>query len=53
MASRIPALPRDSHVQSHEAIYKNELCDSHAPLWPTFMNDRLGRVRQVTVLEIW
>jgi hypothetical protein len=32
MASRIPALPRDSHVQSHTAVHKNELCDSHAPL---------------------
>ena len=32
MASRIPALPRDSHVQSHAAVHKNKLCDSHAPL---------------------
>jgi hypothetical protein len=32
MASRIPALPRDSHVQSHAAIPKNNLCDSHARL---------------------
>jgi hypothetical protein len=32
MASRIPALPRDSHVQSHAAVHKNELCDSHAHL---------------------
>jgi hypothetical protein len=29
MASRIPALPRDSHVQSHAAVHKNKLCDSH------------------------
>jgi hypothetical protein len=32
MASHIPALPRDSHVQSHAAVHKNKLCDSHAPL---------------------
>ena len=32
MASRIPALPRDSHVQSHAAVHKNKLCDSHAHL---------------------
>jgi hypothetical protein len=32
MASRIPALPRDSHVQSHAAVHKNKLCDSHARL---------------------
>jgi hypothetical protein len=32
MASRIPALPRDSHVQSHAALHKNNLCDSHAAL---------------------
>src|SRR6267378_2102176 len=32
MASRIPALPQDSHVQSHAAVHKNKLCDSHAPL---------------------
>jgi hypothetical protein len=32
MASRIPALPRDSHVQSHAAVHKNKLCDSHAAL---------------------
>jgi hypothetical protein len=32
MASRSPALPRDSHVQSHAAVHKNELCDSHAHL---------------------
>ena len=32
MASRIPELPRDSHVQSHAAVHKNKLCDSHAPL---------------------
>jgi hypothetical protein len=32
MASRIPPLPRDSHVQSHAAVHKNELCDSHAHL---------------------
>jgi hypothetical protein len=25
-------LPRDSHVQSHAAVHKNKLCDSHAPL---------------------
>jgi hypothetical protein len=30
MASRIPTLPRDSHVQSHAAIHKNKLCDTHA-----------------------
>jgi len=30
MASRIPALPRDSHVQSHAAVRKNKLCDSHS-----------------------
>jgi hypothetical protein len=29
MASRIPALPRDSHVRSHATIHKNKLCDSH------------------------
>jgi len=32
MASRIPALPRDSHLPSHAAVHKNKLCDSHAPL---------------------
>jgi hypothetical protein len=32
MASGIPALPQDSHVQSHAAVHKNKLCDSHAPL---------------------
>jgi hypothetical protein len=32
MASRNRALPRDSHVQSHAAVHKNELCDSHAAL---------------------
>jgi hypothetical protein len=32
MASRIPALPRDSHVQSHATVHKNKLCDSQAPL---------------------
>jgi hypothetical protein len=32
MASRIPALPRDSHVPSHAAVHKNKLCDFHAPL---------------------
>jgi len=32
MASRIPELPRDSHVQSHAAGHKNKLCDSHAAL---------------------
>jgi hypothetical protein len=32
MASRIPALPRDSHVQSHAAVHENKLCDSHAAL---------------------
>jgi hypothetical protein len=32
MASRIPASPRDSHVQSHAAVHKNKLWDSHAPL---------------------
>jgi hypothetical protein len=32
MASRIPALPRDSHVQSHGAVHKSKLCDSHARL---------------------
>jgi hypothetical protein len=32
MASRIPALPRDSHAQSHAAVHKNKLCDSHALL---------------------
>jgi hypothetical protein len=29
MASRIPALPRDSHVQSHAGLSKNNLRDSH------------------------
>jgi hypothetical protein len=29
MASRIPALPRDSHVRPHATIHKNKLCDSH------------------------
>jgi hypothetical protein len=29
MASRIPALPRDSHVQSHAAVRKDKLCDFH------------------------
>src|SRR5882672_1624283 len=32
MASRIPALPRDSHVHSPAAIHKNKLCDSRAAL---------------------
>jgi hypothetical protein len=32
MASRFPALPRDSHVRSHAAVHKNKLCDSHAAL---------------------
>jgi hypothetical protein len=32
MASRIATLPRDSHVQSHAAVHKNKLCDSHAAL---------------------
>jgi hypothetical protein len=32
MVSRIPALPRDSHVQSHAAVHKTKLCDSHADL---------------------
>ena len=32
MASRIPSLPQHSHVQSHAAVHKNNLCDSHAPL---------------------
>jgi hypothetical protein len=27
MASRNPALPLDSHVQSHEEVFKNELCE--------------------------
>ncbi len=27
MASRIPALPRDSHVQSHAEVFKNKLCE--------------------------
>jgi hypothetical protein len=30
MASRIPALPRDLHVQSHAAVHKDNLCDSHS-----------------------
>jgi hypothetical protein len=30
MASRVPALLRDSHVQSHAAVHKNKLCDSRA-----------------------
>src|ERR1700722_2749897 len=30
MASRIPALPQHSHVQSHAAVHRNELCDSSA-----------------------
>jgi hypothetical protein len=30
MASRIPVLPRDSHVPSHAAVHKNNLCDSHS-----------------------
>jgi hypothetical protein len=34
MASRIPALPQESHVQSHAAVHKNKLCDSHALLGP-------------------
>jgi hypothetical protein len=29
MASRIPALPRDSHEQSHATSSKNNVCDSH------------------------
>jgi hypothetical protein len=33
MASRIPALPRDSHVQSHAAVHKNILCDPTLPSW--------------------
>jgi predicted butyrate kinase (DUF1464 family) len=32
MASRNPALPLNSHVQSHAEVYKNKLCDSHAAL---------------------
>jgi hypothetical protein len=32
MASRIPTLPRDSHVQSHAAVHKNKLCDSQTRL---------------------
>ncbi len=32
MASRSLALPRDSHGQSHAAVHKNQLCDSHAVL---------------------
>jgi len=32
IASRIPALPRDSHVQSHAAILKNNLRDSQTAL---------------------
>jgi len=43
MASRIPALPRDSHVQSHAAVHKNKLCDSRAPL--------VARVIPVTGLD--
>ena len=27
MASRNPALPLDSHVQSHAEVFKNELCE--------------------------
>jgi hypothetical protein len=27
-----PTSPQDSHVQSHAAVHKNKLCDSHAPL---------------------
>ena len=30
MASRIPVLRRDSHVPSHAAVHKNNLCDSHS-----------------------
>jgi hypothetical protein len=30
MASRIPALPQESHVQSHATVHKNKLCDSHS-----------------------
>jgi hypothetical protein len=32
MASRNPALPLDSHLQSHAEVFKNELCEFHAPL---------------------
>ena len=30
MASRIPSLPQHSHVQSHAAVHRNNLCDSRA-----------------------
>ena len=30
MASRIPALPQHSHVQSRAAVHKNKLCDPSA-----------------------
>ncbi len=33
MASRITALPRDSHEPSHAAVHKNKLCDSTLPSW--------------------
>jgi hypothetical protein len=45
MASRIPALPRDSHVQSHAAVHKNELCDSHAALVGRAIPDGWTRTR--------
>jgi hypothetical protein len=32
MTSRNPALPLDSHVQSHAEVFKNKLCEFHALL---------------------
>lgn len=59
VASRIPALPRDSHVRSHAAIPKNNLCDSHAHLlaraiaggWTRTPSGRLRRSASVQAIQ--
>jgi hypothetical protein len=63
MASRIPGLSRDSHVQSHAAVHKDKLCETPAELdknyrsivesdmqtnnYGWYQGQLIGRVRQI------